>query len=147
METTALPRFFPAIILAAFCALAFSAFSAELPDAEGAPALRYYYPLPKVNPPKTYDADLIVYGASPAGITAAIQMQRMGKKAIVAEFGKHVGGLTSGGLSATDVGNRDAIAGMANEFYARVGVLRNFKPSAAERVFRDMLKDAGVEVL
>ena len=134
--------FFAALLCAAFCT-----FGEELPDAEGAPALRYWYPLPPANPVKVYEADLIVYGASPAGVTAAIQMQRMGKKAIIAEFGKHVGGLTSGGLSATDVGNRAAIAGMANEFYDKVGVLRNFKPSAAEKAFREMLKEADVEVL
>lgn len=136
-----------ALFLAGLC-LPFAALCGEaLPDAEGAAALRYWYPLPPANPPKIYEADLIVYGASPAGVTAAIQIQRMGKKALIAEFGKHVGGLTSGGLSATDVGNRAAIAGMANEFYDKVGVLRNFKPSAAEKAFRYMLKEAGVEVL
>ena len=118
-----------------------------LPDAEIAESLRYWYPLPPANPPKTYEADLIVYGASPAGVTAAIQCQRMGKRALLLEFGTHVGGLTAGGLSATDVGNRNAIAGMANEFFAKVGMLRGFKPSDAEQAFRDMLKAAGVETL
>jgi hypothetical protein len=119
----------------------------ELPPAEGAAALRYWYPLPAENPPKVIEADLIVYGASPAGVTAAVQAQRMGKKAVVAEFGNHVGGLTSGGLSATDVGNRESIGGMANEFYAKVGVLRGFKPSAAEKAFREMLQESGAEVM
>jgi len=128
--------------MSAFCVVA----ADVLPDAEGAPGLRYWYPLPKANPPKTYEADLIVYGASPAGVTAAVQTRRMGKSAIIAEFGTHVGGLTSGGLSATDVGTREAIAGMANEFYDKVGVLRNFKPSVAEKVFREMLHDSGAEI-
>ncbi len=130
-----------------FSILAFSTCAVDaLPDAEGVPALRYWSPSTPATPPKTYEADLIVYGASPGGVTAAVQIQRMGKKAIIAEFGKHVGGLTSGGLSATDVGNRAAIAGMANEFYDKVGVLRNFKPSVAEKAFRDMLAEAKVEI-
>ncbi len=129
-------------------AIAFPARCADaLPDAEGVPTLRYWSPSTPANPPKTYEADLIVYGASPGGVTAAVQIQRMGKKAIVAEFGRHVGGLTAGGLSATDVGNRNAIAGMANEFYEKVGMLRGFKPSAAEKAFRDMLTEANVEIL
>lgn len=122
-------------------------FAGELPEAEISEKLRYYYPVPATNPPKVYEADVIVYGASPGGVTAAVQAKRMGKKVLVAEFGTHVGGLTSGGLSATDVGNRGAIAGMADEFYAKVGVLRGFKPSAAERAFREMLKEGGVETL
>jgi len=132
------------------CALALLAGSIRavdtLPEAEGVPSLRYYSPSTPATPPKTYEADVIIYGASPGGVTAAVQLHRMGKKAIIAEFSNHVGGLTAGGLSATDVGNRAAIAGMANEFYDKVGMLRGFKPSAAEKAFRDMLKEAGVEI-
>lgn len=109
------------------------------------PALHYYRKTPN-RPPIHVEADVVVYGGSPGGVTAAIQTHRMGKKAVLAVFGKHVGGLTSGGLTATDVGNRDAIGGMANEFYERVGQLRGFKPSVAEKTFRAMLADAKVPV-
>ena len=44
----------------------------------------------------------------------------MGKTAVIAEFGSHLGGLTSGGLGATDIGNKEAIGGVAREFYYRV---------------------------
>ncbi len=139
---------FKSILLAACIApLATINFAVEqLPDAEGAPGLRYYSPSTPANPPKAYEADVIIYGASPGGVTAAVQLQRMGKKAIIAEFGNHVGGLTTGGLSATDLGNRNSIAGMANEFYEKVGMLRGFKPSAAEKAFRAMLSEAKVEI-
>ena len=33
-----------------------------LPDAEGAPTLRYWSPSAPANPPKTYEADVIIYG-------------------------------------------------------------------------------------
>lgn len=108
--------------------------------------LRYYTPAPKADPPRTIKADVVAYGGSPGGVTAVIQAKRMGKTAVLFVSGKHVGGLTSGGLTATDVGNRDAIGGMANEFYKRVGKLRDFRPSEAEKAFRDMLAEAQVEV-
>ncbi len=65
-------------------------------------------------------ADLIVYGGTSGGVTAAIQGARMGKKVILIEPTKFLGGLTTGGLGATDIGNKRAIGGMSREFYARV---------------------------
>ncbi len=44
----------------------------------------------------------------------------MGKTVVIAEFGNHLGGMTSGGLGATDIGNKKAIGGIAREFYHRV---------------------------
>src|SRR5437899_6405496 len=44
----------------------------------------------------------------------------MGKTALIAEFGNHLGGMSSGGLGATDIGNKAAIGGIAREFYHRV---------------------------
>jgi hypothetical protein len=108
--------------------------------------LRYYYPVPAANPAQVIEADLVVYGGTPGGVTAAIQANRMGKKAVLFSFNTFVGGLTSGGLTATDVGNRGAIGGMANEFFARVGRLRDYKPSEAERVYLEMLKEANVPI-
>ena len=54
--------------------------------------------------------------------------------------------MTSGGLTATDVGNQSAIGGFAREFYDRVGKLRGFRPSEAESAFRTLLDEAGVKV-
>ena len=114
--------------------------------AEAAPGLRYYYPVPSVKAPRTIEADVCVYGGTPGGVTAAVQAARMGKKTVLVVFGRHVGGMTSGGLSATDAGNAKAIGGMALEFYHRIGKLRGFRPSEAEATFRAMLKDAGVPI-
>jgi hypothetical protein len=107
-------------------------------------ALRYYYPVPPADPPQMITADVCVYGATPAGITAAIAATRMGKSAVLVEFGKHVGGMTTAGLSWTDGGK--TAAGIATEFYAVVGA-RGFKPAAAEKQFKAMLGQAGVRVL
>src|SRR4051794_12295224 len=71
--------------------------------------------------PATAEADLIVYGATVAGVMAAIQARRMGRTALILEPTTHVGGMTTGGLGYTDTGAPDAIGGLADEFYRRVG--------------------------
>src|SRR5712671_6203302 len=65
--------------------------------------------------------DVVVYGGTSGGVAAAVQTSRMGKSAILIEPGQHLGGLSSGGLGATDIGNKAAIGGISREFYRRVG--------------------------
>ncbi len=66
------------------------------------------------------ETDVCVFGATSGGIAAALQAARMGKSVVIAEPGKFIGGLTTGGLGATDIGNKAAIGGIAREFYQRV---------------------------
>src|SRR5262245_35979660 len=68
---------------------------------------------------KTYD--VIVYGGTSGGIAAAVQTARLGKSVLLIEPGRWLGGLTTGGLGATDIGNKQAIGGIAHEFYIRLG--------------------------
>ncbi|MBL9209658.1 MAG: FAD-dependent oxidoreductase [Opitutaceae bacterium] len=68
----------------------------------------------------TASYDLVVYGGTSGGITAAIQAARMGRTAVLIEPTQFLGGLTTGGLGATDIGNKRAIGGMSREFYGRV---------------------------
>ena len=65
-------------------------------------------------------ADIIIYGGTSAGVTAAVQARRMGKSVIVVEPSSHIGGLTTGGLGATDIGNKNVIGGLSREFYQQV---------------------------
>jgi len=107
----------------------------------------YYYRYAPPGKPKLIECDVAVYGGTPAGVTAAIQVARMGQKAMLLSFNRHVGGMTSGGLTATDVGRKDSIGGLAQEFYARIDRIRDFRPSQAEALFLKMLDEAGVPVL
>ena len=66
------------------------------------------------------ETDVCVFGATPGGIAAALQAARMGKSVVIAEPGRFIGGMTTGGLGATDIGNKGAIGGLALEFYRRV---------------------------
>ena len=67
---------------------------------------------------KTYD--VVIYGGTSAGVTAAVQAKRMGKTAIIVGPDMHLGGLTAGGLGWTDSGRKEAIGGIAREFYCRI---------------------------
>jgi hypothetical protein len=118
--------------------------------------------------------DVVIYGGTSGGVAAAVQASRMGKSVVVIEPGKHVGGLTSGGLGATDIGNKAAIGGISREFYRRIAQhyakpeswrqetqsqyrssrqrggeeeMWTFEPHVAEKVFRDMLAEAKVPVV
>jgi hypothetical protein len=67
-----------------------------------------------------YKADVIVYGGTPAAITAAIQVIKSGKTVIVVSPDKHLGGMSSSGLGYTDTGDKSVIGGLAREFYQRI---------------------------
>ena len=66
------------------------------------------------------EADVCVFGGTSGGIAAAVQASRMGKRVVIAEPGKYLGGLTTGGLGATDIGNKAAVGGVSREFYHRI---------------------------
>jgi hypothetical protein len=118
--------------------------------------------------------DILVYGATSAGVTAAVQAARMRASVILLEPGRHVGGMTSSGLGATDYGNKASIGGLAREFYRRVkdhyarssawtwqrpegyrchghdpaeDVMWFLEPRVAERIFIDMVREARVRVI
>ena len=83
----------------------------------------------RVSAAEVIETDVCVYGATSGGVAAGVQATRMGKRAVVVEFGRHIGGLTSGGLGATDIGNKAAIGGISREFYHQIG-----RASCRERV-------------
>ena len=64
--------------------------------------------------------DLVVYGSSPAALTAAISAQRLGKSVVIVCPETRIGGLTTGGLGQTDIGNKQAFGGLARQFYRDV---------------------------
>jgi hypothetical protein len=64
--------------------------------------------------------DIVIYGGNSSGVAAAIQASRMGKKVVLLEPTNRIGGLTTGGLGQTDIGNKQAIGGISREFYQNV---------------------------
>jgi len=96
------------------------------------------------------ESDLCIYGGTSGGIAAAVQATRMGKSVSLAVFNTHLGGLTSGGLGATDVGTIASIGGVSREFYRRIGQAYgvterfNFEPKVARQIFESWLAEIGV---
>ena len=63
------------------------------------------------------DKDICVYGGTASGVITAVQAARMGNSVVLIEPGKHIGGMTSGGLGNTDIGKQETIGGITREFY------------------------------
>ena len=68
----------------------------------------------------TYQVDIVIYGGTSAAVIAAVQAKKLGKTVIIVAPVKHLGGLSSGGLGFTDMGNKAVIGGLARDFYHRV---------------------------
>ena len=85
--------------------------------------------------------DIVIYGSSPAAISAALQAKRMGRSAVVVSPETRIGGLTTGGLGQTDIGNKNAFGGIALEFYKAIASYyrddANWKWQKREEYFPD----------
>ena len=102
---------------------------------------------------ETVQADVVVYGSSPAAISAAIQAKRMGRSVVVVSPETRIGGLTTGGLGQTDIGNKAAFGGIALDFYNEVGRHYGekvnkwkFEPSAALAILEGWEKREGLDI-
>ncbi|HMP76877.1 MAG TPA: FAD-dependent oxidoreductase [Kiritimatiellia bacterium] len=121
--------------------------------------------------------DIVIYGATSAGIIAGIQARAMGKSVVVIEPSGRVGGLTTGGLGQTDIGNKQVIGGLSRRFYERIAAhyagpeawtwqrrdeyrdsgqtrtaegetsMWTFEPSAALRVYHDWIAETGLHIV
>jgi hypothetical protein len=101
--------------------------------------------------PTTYD--ICVYGGTSGGVMAAYTAKKAGKSVLLIEPGQHLGGLSSGGLGYTDIGNKYAISGLALDFYRRLGKHYGkfeqwiFEPHVAENTFLGYIDRAKVQVM
>ncbi len=102
--------------------------------------------------------DLVVYGATPGGVMAAVAAGREGLSVALLEPTSHLGGMATGGLSRTDVGKPEVIGGLPLEFYWRAGQYYDLErhgqevswlpePHVARMIMEQMLADAHVTVL
>ena len=57
------------------------------------------------------EVDICIYGGTSAGVVAAYSAKKMGKSVLLVEPGKYLGGMTTGGLGMTDIGNKYAVTG------------------------------------
>lgn len=99
------------------------------------------------------EVDVCVYGGTASGVIAAYSAKKMGKTVLLIEPGKYLGGMTTGGLGYTDIGNKYAVTGLARLFYRRVGAHYgkleqwSFPPSVAAKEIGRFIEDGRVDVL
>jgi hypothetical protein len=99
-------------------------------------------------------ADVAVYGATAAGVAAAVAAREAGASVVLVAPETHVGGMVSGGLSWTDVGDTRAIGGLARRFYVAAAEhydvplwgVKGPEPHVAEAILTGWLERAGVDV-
>ncbi len=114
--------------------------------------LHYFHPSWIQPSDETLDVDVCVYGGTAAGVVAALTALRRGRSAVLLNPGCFPGGMTTGGLGWTDYGKRDAIGGIAREFYRAVGSHYgreeewHFEPHVAQTVFHRWIDDSGLDV-
>ncbi len=73
--------------------------------------------------------DIVVYGGTPGGITAAVQAARDGRSVVLVSPTKHLGGLTTSGLGWTDLGSSSILGGLSLDFFQQV--YRHYQNDAA----------------
>ena len=95
----------------------------------------------------------MVYGGTASGVMAAISASQAGMRTALVEPGHHLGGMVSGGLSVTDVGDPAVIGGLTAAFYSTIrdeyripSFAWRYEPHVAEAEFDRELKQAGVAV-
>ena len=102
--------------------------------------------------------DVVVYGGTPAGVMAAVAAAKHGHSVALVDINAHVGGVVSGGLVASDMGDRATIGGLSKAFFDRIvryysdrygpdskefKACRNgatFEPHVAEATYEAMIK-------
>ena len=102
-------------------------------------------------------AEVVVYGGTPSGVMAAVAAARHGRSVALVDVNKHVGGVVSGGLVATDMGDPLTVGGLAGEFFHRItqhykdafgagsrqvaacNEGRRLEPGVAEKIFEQMI--------
>jgi hypothetical protein len=112
--------------------------------------------------------DVVVYGATPGGICAAVAAARQGAEVALVEPTGHVGGLMSGGLSFSDSNqcDRRTLGGLFEEIHTRIAAIYRqrgvelpydvavkdqarwtYEPHVAQQVFDELLEEAKVKVI
>ena len=101
----------------------------------------------------SHEYDLCVYGGTASGIVAADAAAKMGLNVVVVEPTCRIGGMTTGGLGRTDIGNKQVVQGLALKFYRecgkRYGNLENwvFEPKVAKEVMDEFARSPRIKVI
>lgn len=92
--------------------------------------------------------DVVIYGATPAGIASAFAAAREGSTVALLHPLTRIGGMMTNGLGESDVGNKSVIGGLAHDVFLKIGAKYGssgpvyvFEPHVSLSVFEDMLSE------
>ena len=97
--------------------------------------------------------DVCIYGGTSAGVVAARSAALEGYSVVIVEPSGHIGGLTTGGLGLTDIGNKQVVQGLSRQFYRELGKHYGkleswvFEPHVAQEVMNAYLEHPRITVL
>lgn len=97
--------------------------------------------------------DVCVYGGTSSGVIAAYSAAKMGARVVLVGPDVTLGGMTTGGLGLTDIGNKQAVTGISRQFYRRLGNYYGtlekwvFEPHVAEAILESYLSEVDVKVV
>lgn len=101
----------------------------------------------------TKQYDVCIYGGTSAGVVAAKSAAQEGYRVVLVEPSGHIGGLTTGGLGLTDIGNKQVVQGLSRQFYRELGKHYGkleswvFEPHVAQEVMDAYLEHPRISVL
>lgn len=94
-----------------------------------------------------------IYGGSSACATAAYSAAKMGSDVTIICPDVTIGGMTTGGLGQTDIGNKQAVIGLSRQFYRKMGNHYGkleqwlFEPHVAEEILMEYLDHPRIKVM
>lgn len=94
-----------------------------------------------------------IYGGTSAAVTAAYSAARTGGEVTIICPDVTIGGMTTGGLGQTDIGNKQAVTGLARQFYRRLGEHYGkleqwvFEPHVAEEILMQYLDEPHISLV
>jgi len=97
--------------------------------------------------------DVCIYGGSSASVTAAYSAAHEGSRVTLVCPETTIGGMTTGGLGQTDIGNKQAVIGLARQFYRKIGAHYGefeqwtFEPHVAEEILMEYLDSPRIKVM
>jgi hypothetical protein len=96
----------------------------------------------------TAQYDVVIYGATPAGISAAFSAAREGSSVVLLHPLQRIGGMMTNGLGETDSGNKSVIGGLAHDIFLKIGAKYSsnnpvyvFEPHISLSVFQELLQE------
>lgn len=64
--------------------------------------------------------DFCIYGGTSGAVAAAVQAKRMKRSVVIVSSDRFLGGMTSGGLGYTDIGDERILGGLSKEFFEKI---------------------------